>query len=270
MKKPDASVIRQALRAESRAQLDELELFGSIASTNTYLMSQPPPAAGRFRVAVADHQTSGRGRHFRRWLSPPGAGLYLSFAYTFEKRLENMPSLTLAIGVGVVNALRDLGFGGVSLKWPNDIVALDGKLGGILTELQSRPAGNATIVTGVGLNLALPDELEGKIESDWAARTVDLSTISDSLPEISDIVAILLEHLHTSMRKFESYGFGGFVEHWSAYDWLDKRKVVVEHAGQRMLGVAAGVDKDGALLVDTDDGKIRVVTGSVMIAGLAA
>jgi len=270
MKKPDASAIRQALAEESKAHLDELELFGSIASTNTYLMSQLPPAAGRFRVAVADHQTSGRGRHYRRWLSPPGAGLYLSFAYSFEKQPENVPSLTLAIGVGVVNALQELGIGGVSLKWPNDIVALDGKLGGILTEMQSRPGKSVTIVTGIGLNMALPDDVEQKIESDWAARTVDLSTICDLLPETSEIIAMLLQHLHTSMRKFESFGFDGFAEHWSAYDWLKNRKVIVDQPDQKVSGVAAGVDKDGALLIDTDDGKIRMVSGSVMIAGLAA
>lgn len=251
-------------------QLDELELFGSIASTNTYLMSRPPPAAGRFRVAVADHQTSGRGRHYRRWLSPPGAGLYLSFAYSFAEPPENVPSLTLAIGVSVVDALQDLGIGGVSLKWPNDIVALDGKLGGILTELQSRPTSSVTIVTGIGLNMALPDDVERKIESDWAARTVDLSMICDSLPETSEIVATLLQHLHASMRKFESCGFDSFAEHWSAYDWLSTRTVIVDQPGQQVLGVASGVDKDGALLVETDDGTIRVVSGSVMIAGLAA
>lgn len=270
MKKPDAGVIRQALAPESRTQLDELELFSSIASTNTYLMSQPPPAAGRFRVAVADHQTSGRGRHYRRWLSPPGAGLYLSFAYSFEKPLENVSSLTLAIGVGVVDALQDLGITGVSLKWPNDIVALDGKLGGILTELQSRPTRSVTIVTGIGLNIALPDDVNGKIESDWAVRTVDLSAICDSLPESSEIVAALLQHLHRAMRKFESYGFDGFAEDWSRYDWLNSRKVIVDQSGQHVLGVATGVDKDGALLIETDDGKIRVMSGSVMVAGLAA
>ena len=100
-------------------------------------MSQPPPGGRPFRVAIADQQTAGRGRHYRRWVSPPGAGLYMSFAYSFEDPPENLPSLTLAIGVGVIAALQEFNIEGVSLKWPNDIVALDGKLGGILTEFQS-------------------------------------------------------------------------------------------------------------------------------------
>lgn len=266
----DAGMIRQSLAAHADTQLDELEVFGSIASTNTYLMSQPAPAFGRFRVAIADHQTSGRGRHYRRWLSPPGAGLYLSFAYSFEDQPPNIPSLTLAIGVGVVDALQDLKVNGVSLKWPNDVVALDGKLGGILTELQSRPTRGATVVTGVGLNVALPADVERKIESDWAARTVDLSAICEDLPGTSELAAALLNRLHEVMRKFESYGFDGFVERWSNHDWLRDRAVTIDQAGEKVAGVAAGVDKDGALLVNTETGTTRIVSGSVMVAGLAA
>jgi BirA family transcriptional regulator, biotin operon repressor / biotin---[acetyl-CoA-carboxylase] ligase len=160
----DATLIRAALSAEAGSKLDELELFGSIASTNTYLLAQPPPVPQRCRVAIANHQTSGRGRHYRRWVSPPGAGLCLSLAYTFEERPYELPSLTLAIGVGMVDVLKSLGVDGIKLKWPNDIVALGGKLGGILTEVQSRNDGGATVVTGIGLNIALPDGAEAGIE----------------------------------------------------------------------------------------------------------
>lgn len=270
MTRLDAGLIRQAIAADTKARLDKLEVFGSIASTNTYLMSQPAPAAGRFRVAIADHQTSGRGRHYRRWLSPPGAGLYLSLAYSFEQQPENVSSLTLAIGVGVVDALKNLGITGISLKWPNDIVAQDGKLGGILTEMQSRPQQGMTVVTGIGLNLALPEDIERQIESDWAARAVDLATICDEMPPPLQIAAALLDEVLLVMRKFEAYGFAGFVEHWCEYDWLNKRNVIVDQPDRQVSGIASGVDQDGALLVETGNGNVRVVSGSVTVAGLAA
>lgn len=269
MSSPDTSRIRQSLAAETRTKLDELEVFGSIASTNTYLMSQSAPDVGRFRVAIADHQTSGRGRHYRRWVSPPGAGLYMSFGYSFEQQPDHFPSLTLAIGVGVIAALEKLGIDGVSLKWPNDIVALDGKLGGILTELQSRKSNGVTVVTGIGLNIDLPKEATTNIESDWARRVVDVASICETVPAKVEIAAAIVNELHRVMRKFAALGFVGFVEAWAKHDWLKGREVIVDLPDQRILGKAAGVDIDGALLVDTGKTKTRVVSGSIILAGLA-
>lgn len=264
----DAGLFRQSLAAEPRAKLDELEVFGSVASTNTYLMAQPAPAVGRFRVAIADHQTSGRGRHYRRWVSPPGAGLYMSFAYSFEEQPDQLPSLTLAIGVGVIAALQKIGIDGVSLKWPNDIVALDGKLGGILTELQTRATAGVTVVTGIGLNIELPKDVETSIESDWARRVVDVSKVCETIPGRAVIAAAIVNELHGVMRKFAALGFVAFVEAWTKHDWLDGREVIVDLPDKQICGVAAGVDNDGALLVDTGKGKTRIVSGSVMLAGL--
>ncbi len=264
----DTSLIRQSLAAETRKKLDELEVFGSVASTNTYLMSQPAPGVGRFRVAIADHQTAGRGRHYRRWISPPGAGLYMSFAYSFEEQPDQLPSLTLAIGVGVIAALQKLGINGVSLKWPNDIVALNGKLGGILTELQSRASKEVTVVTGIGLNIDLPEEAETSIESDWARRVVDVSSVCETVPGRAAIAAAIVNELHGVMSKFAALGFVGFLEAWAKHDWLKQREVIVDLPDQQITGVAAGVDNDGALLVDTGKAKTRVVSGSIILAGL--
>jgi BirA family biotin operon repressor/biotin-[acetyl-CoA-carboxylase] ligase len=201
MSKPDATSIRRSLSAEASAKLDELDLFGSIASTNTYLLSQPSPQPGRFRVAIADHQSSGRGRHFSRWVSPPGAGLCLSLAYTFDEPPEQLPSLTLAIGVGIISALQELGVTGLSLKWPNDIVAADGKLGGILTEVQSRNNDHVTVVTGIGLNIDLPSGAAAGIESDWARQPVGMNEIVDELPAREQIAAAVIDGLHAVMRN---------------------------------------------------------------------
>jgi BirA family biotin operon repressor/biotin-[acetyl-CoA-carboxylase] ligase len=264
----DTGLIRQSLTAEARTKLDQLEVFGSVASTNTYLMSQLAPGVGRFRVAIADHQSSGRGRHNRRWVSPPGAGLYMSFAYSFEEHPDHLPSLTLAIGVGVIAALQKLGIDGVSLKWPNDIVALDGKLGGILTELQSRATEGVTVVTGIGLNIDLPEDAETSIESDWARRVVDVSGICETVPGRAVIAAAIITELYSVMQKFAALGFVAFLEAWAKHDWLNQREVVVDLPDQQISGVAAGVDNDGALLVDTGKGKTRVVSGSIILAGL--
>ncbi len=193
----------------------------------------------------------------------------LSLAYTFTKPPKHLPSLTLAIGIGVVGALQKLKIEGTSLKWPNDIVALDGKLGGILTEVQSRAADNVTVVTGIGLNIELPDGAVIGMNSEWAHRAIDVSSVVEKVPARELIAAGMIDAMAAVMSKFESLGFAGFSEDWVQYDWLKGRDVIVDVPDGQIAGIAAGVDADGALLVDTGNEKARVVSGSIVAAELA-
>ena len=267
MSKLDVANVQSALTEVVQSRLEKLESFSSIASTNTYLMSQPAPAAGRFQVALADHQTSGRGRHSRRWISAPGAGLCLSLSYTFVRAQEQLPSLTLAIGVGVVESLRRLGVEGVSLKWPNDIVALDGKLGGILTEVQSGGAAGVTVVTGIGINVDLPGQFDFGEESDWAHRVVDLQSITDAPPDRESLAGAIIETLHATFARFEASGAAAFLDDWQRYDWLLSREITVDLPDKQITGRAAGIDETGALVVDTAAGPVPVISGSIVMAG---
>ena len=265
MSQLDARLIWRSLAEASVARLDELEVFTSIASTNTHLLAQAPPQPGRFRVALADHQTSGRGRQNRRWFSPPGAGLCLSFAYTFPDQPRQLPALTLAIGVGVVDALRSLDIEGVSLKWPNDVVAMDGKLGGVLTEVQSGHGDGVTVVTGVGLNIDLSGNPDFGRESGWADHAVDLKSVQPGHPEREVIAATLIGSLHVVMATFETQGFAAFAAEWRDNDWLRDREITVEQEDGEVTGIAVGVDAEGALLVDTGTETARIITGSIRL-----
>jgi len=267
MSKLDVTEVQRPLTEFANSRLDKLEAFSSIASTNTYLLTQPAPAAGRFRVAIADHQTSGRGRRHRRWVSAPGSGLCLSFSYTFAKTPEHLPGLTLAIGVGVVSALQGLEVGAISLKWPNDIIALDGKLGGILTEVQSGAGDGVTVVAGVGLNVHIRERADFGAESDWAYRAVDLHSIMNDAPKRELLAGAIVNHLFTTFRKFETAGFAEFADDWQSHDWLRYKEVTVDMPDRQVTGIAAGVDDDGALIIESKSGRTRVISGSVVTAG---
>ena len=269
MSRLDAAGIQKPLTELAAAGLEKLEVFSSIASTNTYLMSQPAPAVGRYRVAVADHQTSGRGRHFRRWISAPGAGLCLSFAYTFDRTAAEIEGLTLAIGVGTVSALRQLDVEGVSLKWPNDIVALDGKLGGILTELQAGGSDRVTVVTGIGLNVNIAGQFDAGVESEWAHQSVDLKRLVSQPPARELLAGTLVDHLYLVFRRFNEYGLAAFMDEWREHDWLRGREITVDMPDRQVTGIAAGVDDSGVLLIETGDGKVPVISGSIVLAGPA-
>ena len=270
MSRLDATRIQQPLSELSATGLETLEVFSSIASTNSHLMAQPAPPVGRFRVAVADHQTSGRGRHDRRWVSAPGAGLCMSIAYTFDRSAAEIEGLTLAVGVGTVGALRQLDIDGVSLKWPNDIVARDGKLGGILTEVQAGGAGNATVVTGIGLNVSIVEPIEFETESRWAQRPVDLDSVSDEPPERELLAGTLVDHLYYALQRFDEVGLAGFVDEWRRHDWLLGREITVDMPGREVTGIAAGIDERGVLLVDTNNGQVPVISGSIAVANREA
>ena len=266
MSKPDVAKIQQSLSELAHSKLEKLEAFSSIASTNTYLLSQPAPAGGRYRVAIADHQTSGRGRHYRRWMSAPGSGLCMSVAFTFDRTVEQLAGLTLAIGTGVVSALQQLGFGEIALKWPNDIVALDSKLGGILTEVRPGKAVGTTVVTGVGLNVQLPEQVDFGAESDWSGNAVDLKSVRQNTPEREKLAGTMIDHLFCTFCRFDELGLAGFTEDWQQHDWLRDKEITVDLPDKQVTGIAAGIDDDGALLIDSRSGRSRVISGSIVMA----
>lgn len=261
----DANVVRRPLSAASKSNLDQVEVFQSIDSTNSYLMQQPTPSPGRFRVALADHQTAGRGRHDRVWQSPPGTGLCMSVAYTFDAMPDRLPNLTLSLGVGVIGALSVLGINGISLKWPNDIVALNGKLGGMLAEVRSNTDGTVTVVAGLGVNVNFTEPLDLGPEQEWAQRAVDLKSINPEVPARDVLAGTIIEHVLATLVQFEALGFDSFVETWREHDWLFGKQITVAMTNQNITGTAAGVDDDGALLVDTKECRERVISGSIVL-----
>jgi BirA family biotin operon repressor/biotin-[acetyl-CoA-carboxylase] ligase len=264
----DAAAIRDALSPASVARLSQLDVFPEIDSTNAWLMAQPAPQAGMHRVAVADHQTAGRGRGEKRWLSSPGTSLCLSIAHTFRERPDNMAALTLAVGVAAVHALRDAGAHEVKLKWPNDIVAGDGKLGGMLAESHCRTDGNAAVVIGLGINLELPPEILASVDPGWAQSPADLGSILGHRVPREPLYAAMIDHIVAALSTFEQQGFEAFADTWRRYDWLRGRAITVEQPGRAISGTASGIDGDGALLVQDAMTTTRVISGSVRVGGL--
>lgn len=259
MSRLDGDAVRRALSASTVSRLDAFEAFSEIDSTNSYLMQQPAPVPGRLRVAITDNQTQGRGRHGRTWVSPAGSGLCLSLAWAFAEKPANLPALTLAIGLGVIDALENTGVSGVQLKWPNDLIAGGGKLGGILTETQAQAAGIVSVVTGIGLNL----DLGGDLEVDQPVA--DLARHASDAPSSEALAAQLIESLLDVFVTYGRSGLAPYLERWAQHDWLLGRAVSIDVPGPGPSGIGAGVDVDGALLVETPTGTVRVSSGSVVL-----
>ena len=265
MKRADASGFEQTIDADTRRKLSEIHVFDVVDSTNSFLLGQTPPAPGMASVALAEHQTAGRGRHDRRWVSQKGASLCLSLAYTFERRPETLLGLTPAMGVAVSRALSATGLEGLELKWPNDLVFRDSKLGGLLAETLLKGDSGVTVVAGVGINLSLPDDLLSLSASAWAHRAVDLASAMPSPPSRDELAARTTFEL---LRVFADFGSGQqpeLLREWREQDWLFGKAVTVDDIAEPLSGRAAGIADDGALLVQTADGLRRVIAGSVRV-----
>jgi len=264
----DADAIRRFANDPVRERLANLDVFAEIDSTNSYLMQTPAPAPGMISIAATSNQTAGRGRHGKKWQSPPGTGLCLSVAYTFAHQPNRLPALTLALGLGSVDALEELGATGIKIKWPNDLVARDAKLGGILTEVQQSSGSAVTIVAGIGINVDLQDNLDLEVETDWAQGVVDLKSICDVTPGHDEIAGKMAAHLLQAFVDFERSGFAAVAGRWARYDWLFGREITVDTAGRSVSGIGAGVADDGALLLDTAESGIQSVSsGTIAVAG---
>jgi BirA family biotin operon repressor/biotin-[acetyl-CoA-carboxylase] ligase len=247
----------------SLALVSRLEVFAEIESTNTYLREQPPPARGNATVAIAATQTGGRGRLNNRWHSPPGSGLYMSVAYTFDAVPSQISGVTLGAGVAAMNALERLSVDRAMLKWPNDIVLNDGKLGGILTELRHAGDSDRTVIVGIGINIAMGGE-KNAVEA-TIGRIADLSEAILPVPNPIDLAALVLHELLIVVLQFERQGITAFTERWREFDWLSGKPVRVASAADDIRGLAAGIDDDGALLIRSGERLLPVTSGSVSL-----
>ena len=260
----DEAAIRAQLDANVITDVEKLEVFARIDSTNAYLRDRTTPERGRFRVALADHQTAGRGRNENRWLSAPGRSLCLSLAHTFPQPPDKLSALALALGVGAVEALAGLGIGGVALKWPNDLMVAGAKLGGILAETQVQRRDETLVVAGIGLNIGLPDRIDEDFVSGGAARAVDLRSLVSEPPTRESLAAAMIIGWRRTMLEYEAGGFERFVQRYGALDWLAGRLITVATGEERVVGTATGVNSSGALLVETRDGTVPVVSGTIL------
>ena len=261
----DSATILDALNPASVSRMAQLDVFPEIESTNSYLMARPAPAAGMHRVAIAGHQTAGRGRGDRQWLSAPGSSLCLSVAHTFRDKPENLSALTLAIGVAAILALQDTGIDDVMLKWPNDIVARDRKLGGMLAEAHCSAAESTSVVIGIGINLDLAPAILERVDSAWAHAPVDLKSILGQSVSPEPVAALVIDHVANALLTFEQHGLRAFAETWSERDWLRGRTVTVEQLRGSVKGTASGIDSEGALLVQAASTTTRIVSGSILV-----
>lgn len=255
----DPNIILSQLTDKGRELLSKLEIFPEIHSTNSHLMENRR-LLERGHACLAEAQTRGRGRRGREWVSPFARNLYLSLYWKFDVSLAAISGLGLAIAVGVVRALNNIGMDGVQLKWPNDILWNDQKLAGILLEMSAESGGPYHVVIGIGMNINMDDEVEG-IGQPW----VGLNKITNRYVSRNSVASCILDSLLKTAVEYQNGGLESFVDDWHAADAYSSQAVVIQQPGGNISGTARGIDNEGAIIIETTDGLQRFHSGDVSL-----
>jgi len=193
-------------------------------------------------VVLAEDQTAGRGRHGRTWITLPGNSLAVSVVLATPP-LERPARLTLLAAVAAARALEAAGAAPIAIKWPNDLVRGELKLGGLLVESAVPPGGSACCVLGCGLNLAVdpadvPRELQGRVGAAGVA--------TDAGSRRALLVGLLAE-LDEALAQLGTPADRARGEEYRRRAWLTGRQVVVSAAGRELAGQVIDTNADGDL-----------------------
>ncbi|CCN34156.1 bifunctional biotin--[acetyl-CoA-carboxylase] synthetase/biotin operon repressor [Vibrio nigripulchritudo ATCC 27043] len=239
-----------------------LKVFPVIGSTNQYLLERTHELNSG-DACLAEYQSQGRGRRGRQWVSPFGSNLYVSMFWRLEAGMAAAMGLSLVVGVSVVEAFESLGIHGVKLKWPNDLYYQDKKLAGILVEISGQAGAAANLVIGMGLNIAMPDSTEN-ITQPW-------TSLGQILPneniDRNALASAILTAWERSLNDYEVNGMKGFVERWNRLDNFLDRPVKLIMGPKELKGIAKGIDEQGGILIETENGVETFIGGEISLRG---
>jgi len=243
----------------------DVHRFEEIDSTNAYLLRQARLGAPEGMVAVAEHQSAGRGRLDRRWESPPGASLLASVLFRPDLDPAELHLCTAAMALAAAEACRRVAGVGPVLKWPNDVLAGEQKLAGVLAEAVfdggpgsgGGPGGAVAVVVGIGLNIDWPGPAGagGTSLSELGAGPVDRAALLGALLDALSARRALLDSV-TGRREVVA-------ELRNRCATLGRR-VRVELAAEAVTGVATEIDDAGHLVLQTSAGPRTVSAGDVV------
>lgn len=250
----------------------QVELLDECDSTNARLSARRDAPGGS--VLACEYQSAGRGRRGRAWNSGIGAALTFSLLWRFAAPPAALGGLSLAVAVMVVRALEQQGCRGIGLKWPNDLLYREAKVGGILIELAGRQEVSGAIdpmrresvcIIGIGLNVRLPPAVARDIDrpvTDLVATCADAA----SLPTRTQLLAAVLRELAMQLPVFEAGGFATFREQWLQRHAHQGREVSIVLDGRTLMqGRVEGIGVDGTLLLQSQGKVLPVHSGEVSL-----
>ena len=224
----------------------EVEVHPSLPSTSSHLAERLGELPDN-TLCFAEHQTAGRGRRGRQWVSPYGSNLYFSIYRRFPLGMHELSGLSLAVGAVVAETLGHY-VDGISLKWPNDLLVDGRKLAGILVDVHGIAEGPVDTVIGIGLNLRMPRLSGDEIDQPW----IDLESVAGREISRNLLAAELSLAVVEALDTFSGSRLSTYMESWRRYDNWHGRQVQLVRGERVISGIHAGVANDGSLRLEVD------------------
>ena len=253
----DKNAIKKSLKNKIK-----IEVLESISSTMDYFKNNTDHK--NIQACLAELQTAGRGRFNRHWQTPFAQNISLSLCYPFAKDISQLAGLSTVIGLSICQTLKNYALTKpLKLKWPNDIIYADKKLGGVLIEIEAESNGWCHAIIGIGLNVNLQHQQQPSISQPWTS----LREASGQYIDRNILSAELINDLLKNLEFFSESGLKGFMQEWETYDYLQEKIITLTILNKKITGVAKGISPQGHLLLQQKDGEvIECSSGNASIA----
>jgi BirA family biotin operon repressor/biotin-[acetyl-CoA-carboxylase] ligase len=231
--------------------------YPTIGSTNDKAKELAAAGVEEGTLVIADAQTAGRGRAGRRWFSPPGLGMYVSIIFRPGVPVEQGFGVHMAVSLAAAEAAESVGLQQVvGIKWPNDLVAEEKKLAGVLSEASFQGGLLDWCVVGIGLNVghALRD-----FPPDLRDRATSLQLLCHRRVDRLDVLVTFLARLGRWYDRYRIHGMGDLAGEWRRRSAILGRVVRVETAGETYVGRAAALEDDGSLRIRLESGADEIL-----------
>lgn len=250
---------------EDSAFLDQIVSYEVIDSTNVKAKQLANEGKNQNLLVLAEEQTAGRGRRGRGWSSPKGSGIWMSLLLHPQIAPQNASMLTLVSALALVKAIKEVTQLEAQIKWPNDIILNGKKVCGILTEMSSEVDYIHYVVIGIGINAnttEFPEEIQPIATSLQLAGNKEVNR--------AELVAVIMKHFERYYERFiKTEDMRELQEEYNNSLVHKNQNVKIINGSTITEGIARGIDTDGSLLVELEEGRILpVISGEVSVRGM--
>lgn len=231
--------------------------FNSVDSTNLAAKRFAAKSTTGYSVIIAEKQKQGRGRSGRSWHSPAGKGLWFSVLLRPEELPQNDAApITLATAAVLAKELNRICCLPVKIKWPNDLILNNKKIGGILTEIKNTDHCIEYLVVGIGLNVnQQPKDFLSELRPLASSLAIEANHRFDR----TELFLVIINQLKEAYTLFIEQGFSPFYALWKDYNITLGKKICIHQSGAALEGIAVDLTKDGSLMVEDRYGKNHTI-----------